>query len=68
MERLERDLEGDVKERFEQQNPYTEELLQILVEVSDALIFAKLQGVAYRNILIETLSTYKFRLRTRNYR
>ena len=51
MERLERDLEGDVNERFEQQNPYTEEeLLQILVEVLDALIFAKLQGVAYRNI------------------
>ena len=51
MERPERDLAGDVKERVAQKKPYGEfELMQILVEVSDALIFAKMQGVANNNI------------------
>ena len=50
MEGLERDLQEDIKSRVFQQNPYTEEeLIHILVEVSDALIFTKLQGIGYED-------------------
>lgn len=58
MELLERDLEADLKQRACTNNPYTEaELKAILCEVSDALLFAKLQAVAHRDIKPANLFT-----------
>jgi len=51
MECLDRDLLADIEERATLQVPYTEtELLCVLGDIADALVFAKLQGVAHRDI------------------
>lgn len=51
MERLEKDLGADIRERALQNSFYTEEeLVQILLDISDALMYAKWLGVAHRDI------------------
>jgi len=51
LEALQGDLGADLKNRSVLSKPYSEsELLQILDNVSDALVFAKLQGVAHLDI------------------
>lgn len=51
MEKLEGDLGQQIKRRDVQQSPFSEkELAQVLVEISDALMFAKWMGIAHRDI------------------
>lgn len=51
MERFERDMGEDIRQRADKGLHYTEqELVHVLIEVSDALMFAKWLGVAHRDI------------------